>query len=107
MGKSWMNDQTPNNADAGELQFDQAEYAESTEAKGPACAACHQGISGQYYQVNGAILCDRCSAAVQAHLTGGSAFRRFGKACVFGFGAALAGFAIYFGVLKITGLEIG
>lgn len=102
-----MSDQSPNPADVDELQFDRAEYAEATGGAGPTCVACHQAISDHYYQLNGAILCDRCRAGVMASIAGGSAFRRFLKACIFGFGAAIGGFAIYFGVLKITGLEIG
>lgn len=101
-----MNDQTPNPADANELQFDEAEFAEPA-AGGPLCAACRQTIADHYFQVNGAILCERCSTAAKARLTGGPSFKRFAKACVCGFGAAIVGFAIYFGVLKLTGWEIG
>jgi hypothetical protein len=42
-----------------------------------------------------------------AKITGGSFFPRFLKACLFGFGAAIGGFAIYFGVLKLTGMQVG
>jgi len=101
-----MNEQTPPAADAGELQFDQAEFA-APAAGLPICTACKQTIPDQYFQINGEILCERCSAAVKAHLTGGSSIRRFVKACIYGFGAAVAGFAIYFGVLKLTGWEVG
>jgi hypothetical protein len=101
-----MNDQTPSAADAGELQFDQAEVA-APAAGLPVCTACRQAIPDHYFQVNGAILCERCSTAAKAHLTGGSSFGRFVKAFVYGFGAAVAGFALYFGVLKLTGMEIG
>src|SRR5260221_9573319 len=101
-----MNDQTPNPADAGELQFDEAEFA--VPAAGvPVCVACHLPIPDHYFQINGEILCERCSNAVRARLTGGSSLRRFVKACAYGFGAAIAGFALYFGVLKLTGMEIG
>ncbi len=102
-----MSDQSPNPADVDELQFDQAEYAEASETAGPACVACHQGISDQYYQLNGAILCDRCQAGVMEKISGGSFVFRFFKACLFGFVAAIGGFGIYFGVLKLTGMEIG
>ncbi len=101
-----MNDQTPNAADAGELQFDQAEFA-APAAGVPICTACKQTIPEHYFQINGEILCERCSTVVKAHLTGGSPIRRFIKACVYGFGAVVAGFAVYFGVLKLTGWEVG
>lgn len=101
-----MNDQTPDAADAGQLQFDQAEFTAPTAGE-PTCAACRQTIPDHYFQVNGAVLCEPCSMAAKAALTGGSGFRRFFKACCFGFVAAVAGFALYFGVLKLTGMEIG
>ncbi|HEY4259217.1 MAG TPA: hypothetical protein VGM98_03610, partial [Schlesneria sp.] len=101
-----MNDQTPIEADARELQLDEAEYAEPT-ADGATCATCHQEISDQYYQVNGAILCEPCSTAVKAHFTGGAGFPRFVKACFGGLAASIAGFLIYFTILKLTGYEIG
>jgi len=101
-----MNEQTPNAADASQLQFDQAEFVAPTAAV-PTCVACQQTIPDHYFQVNGGILCERCSTAVSARLTGGSPFWRFAKACIYGFGAAVAGFALYFGVLKLTGWEIG
>ncbi len=101
-----MNDQTPNAADAGELQFEQAEFAAPATGV-PLCAACQQAIPDHYFQINGQILCERCSTAVKAGLTGGSSIRRFVKACVYGFGAAVGGFAVYFGVLKLTGWEVG
>ena len=103
-----MSDESPNPSEMDELQFEQAEYAGPiVAAAGPACVACHRAIPDQYYQLNGSILCNQCSQAIMARLTGGSFFPRFFKACVFGFGAAIAGFAIYFGVLKITGMQIG
>src|SRR5262245_8475952 len=101
-----MNEQPPNAADASELQFDQAEFA-APAAGMPICAACRQTIPDHYFQINGEILCERCSTAVKAGLAGGSPIRRFVKAWFYGFGAAVAGFAIYFGVLKLTGWEVG
>ena len=101
-----MNDQTPTSADAGELQFDEAEYSAPTTGV-VNCTACGVAITDQYFQVNGAILCERCSTAVKTQLTGGAAFPRFFKACLFGLAASFAGFLIYFGILKLTGFEIG
>jgi len=102
-----MADLPTNPADADELQFDQAEYTEGTEAAGPSCVACHQPIHHQYFQLNGAILCGHCREQIMAGLNSGSWFVRFLKASLFGFGAAIAGFAIYFGILKVTGYQIG
>lgn len=101
-----MSDDKPNATDAHELQFNEAEYTAPTASE-PTCVACRQTIADHYFQVNGAILCERCSTMAKARLTGGSFFPRFGKACLYGLGAAIAGFGIYFGVLKLTGMEIG
>src|SRR5205823_3118619 len=64
-------------------------------------------IDESYYEVNGQVLCPRCSEAIQAHLAGGAGLLRFARAGVYGVAAAVAGFALYFGVLKLTGLAIG
>jgi hypothetical protein len=101
-----MNDQTPIEADARELQLDEAEYSAPT-TDGATCTACHLAIPDQYYQVNGAILCEPCSTAIKAHFTGGAGFPRFVKACFGGLAASIAGFLIYFTILKLTGYEIG
>ena len=101
-----MNDQTPTSADAGELQFNEAEYS-APITDGVNCAACGVAITDKYFQLNGAILCDRCSSAVKTQMTGGAALPRFFKACLYGLAASIAGFLIYYGILKLTGFEIG
>ena len=101
-----MDDQTPTSADAGELQFDEAEFSAPTTGA-VNCNVCHVAVTDQYFQINGAVLCENCSTAVKTHLTGGAAFPRFLKACVYGLAASFAGFLIYFGILKLTGIEIG
>ena len=99
-----MSDQ--NEPVAEPLQFDEAEYA-GPEASGLACAACKREIAEEYYSVNGAIFCGECRQNIVAALEGGSGTGRFLRASLFGFGAAVAGFAIYFGVMYVTNYEIG
>ena len=101
-----MNDETPDSTDAGELQFNEAEYS-APNAGGVNCTACGVAITDQYFQINGAILCESCSEAVKNQFTGGAAFPRLLKACFFGLAASFAGFLIYYGILKLTGFEIG
>ncbi|MBI1354650.1 MAG: hypothetical protein GC160_09910 [Acidobacteria bacterium] len=74
-----------------------------------ACALCGAGLTGQYYQANGAPVCSDCrwkaeheSGPPQAGRVG-----RFGKAALYGLGAAAAGTLVYFLVLWGTGYEIG
>ncbi len=92
-------------SDAGDLQFDQAEY-ETPEAAEPTCTACKNPIEETYYEANGAMVCASCRESIEAAMTGGSRLGRFVKATIFGAIAALVGFLIYYGVMKITGYEL-
>src|SRR4051812_14605645 len=97
---------SPGGVEAEGLQFEQAEY-QGPVAAAPTCAACKQPIADSYYAINGSVFCERCRHLIQAHLTGGSGLRRFLRAGLFGAGAAVGGFVLYYGVLKLTGYEIG
>ncbi len=88
------------------LQFDEAEYT-GPEGSAPTCAACKREIAEEYYSVNGAILCGPCRQNIAEALEGGSGTGRFLRASLFGLGAAVAGFAIYFGVMVVTHWQIG
>jgi len=92
--------------EAEPLQFDEAEFG-GQEASGPSCAACKREIAEEYYSVNGAILCGHCRQNIAAAMEGGSGTGRFLRASLFGLGAAVAGFGIYFGVMVVTKLQIG
>ena len=89
----------------GDLQFDRVE-GQSAQPPGT-CAACGQPIRDAYYEVNGRVLCDRCRRAVEANWAAGSSAGRFGKAVGLGLAAAAAGSALYYGVLALTGYEVG
>ncbi len=91
---------------AAPLQFDEAEYA-GPQGSAPTCAACKREIAEEYYSVNGAILCGPCRHNIAEAMEGGSGTVRFLRASLFGFGAAVAGFAIYFGVMYVTHWQIG
>lgn len=94
----------PSPADDDELQFDNAEYG----AEAPAamtCAGCSQPIEGAYYEANGKVVCETCGERLLDHRPAGSGIGRFVRAVFFGGLAALAGFAIYLTVAKMTGKE--
>jgi hypothetical protein len=93
-------------AEGDELQFDQAEPANPTSI-GVTCAGCKRPIEDEYYEINGKIVCTTCSQQIAASLRGGSGFARLLKASVFGFAAAVLGAAVYYGVQRVTGLNIG
>ncbi|AGA30253.1 hypothetical protein Sinac_6151 [Singulisphaera acidiphila DSM 18658] len=102
-----MSDLLPPEADPdGPLQFDQAEY--KTEIPGRlTCAVCNNEIENLYYEFNGMTVCDSCQVIINGHWAGGSGLLRFAKASLLGTIAAFAGFAIYFGIQKTMGMQIG
>lgn len=90
---------------AEELQFERD--VDAPEASVPTCAACARAIPDAYFEVVGKVVCPGCRDAIVASRSGGSKLSRFLRATLYGLAAAVAGFAIYFGVLKIANLEIG
>jgi len=89
-----------------ELQFDQAEMT-TPASSGPSCDGCKRPITDAYYEINRKIVCSSCRQQIEASFQGGSGLARFLKAAFFGFGAALVGAAIYYGVARVSGLNIG
>ncbi len=89
-----------------DLQFEQVE-AQSGQAPSGACASCGQPLRDVYYDVNGRTLCESCRAKAEASWSSGTSAGRFAKALVFGVAAAAAGTALYYGVLALTGYEVG
>lgn len=83
------------------LQFDHAE----PESSSPRCASCQRELSGEYFRVNEHAFCSDCRWKLQPieAAEGGGLL----KAALLGFGAGLVGTAVYYGVLALTGYEIG
>jgi hypothetical protein len=101
-----MSDQNPPESPADDdLQFDQAEYAANVPAA-VRCGTCEQEINDEYYEINGHTICDGCRKHISARFQGGSKLGRFFRAALYGSGAGVAGFAIYFGVMKVTGIQM-
>jgi hypothetical protein len=95
-----MTDQNKTVAD-GELQFDRVAQASSSVT----CSKCSRVVTTYYYTVDDASVCSSCKRAIDAEW----ARRKTGiwRAAAYGFGAAVTGAAIYYGVIAITNLEIG
>jgi hypothetical protein len=87
------------------LQFDKAEFEGAPQAT--VCGTCGQALVDTYYDIGGVVSCDACRRRAEAAWNEGSAIGRFLRAFVFGTLAALAGSAVYFGVLALTGYEVG
>jgi hypothetical protein len=102
-------DETKQPTERRPLQFDTAEPAGGHGATmtALACSVCNAEISTSYYEVNSAILCMSCRSTLRVQLTGGSGSARFTKAIGLGLLAAAAGSALYYGILALTGYEIG
>ncbi|SIO02601.1 hypothetical protein SAMN05444166_2092 [Singulisphaera sp. GP187] len=102
-----MSDLSPPEANSEEpLQFDNAEFATKVPGR-LTCTVCHREVENTYYEINGATVCESCRSLIESHRVGGSGPLRIAKATLFGSLAALIGFAIYFGIMKTTGMEIG
>jgi len=89
-----------------ELQFDQAEFT-TPAPLGPSCSFCKRPIDDAYYELGGKICCASCRQQVEAALRGGSSLARVIKALIFGSVAAMAGAALYYAIIRITGYNIG
>jgi hypothetical protein len=88
------------------LQFRRADaIAEPPISNGPPCIACKQPIADSYFHVQGKVTCPTCASAIAANQKAPPAHSLL-KAFVYGFGAALAGCAIYAAVAIFTGMEL-
>ena len=88
------------------LQFDVAEAAASTTSRSASsCRGCSRPITGEYYQVNGSIVCTSCRASLDRPV--GARWQRVLRAASLGALAAIGGSLLYFAVAAITGREFG
>jgi hypothetical protein len=90
------------------LQFDRAVVNDgSAPAAGVVCASCNRKVVSSYFTVAEKPFCGSCKAKFEWAARGSKTTGAFLKAIVFGLGAAIAGAAIYFGVMALLNLEIG
>jgi hypothetical protein len=85
-------------------QFGTAEYV--GKPGGDHCQFCHQAIGASYYRVNSSMTCPGCTERVRTELgfdTGGA----FGRALLFGVGAAVLGLILYATFMIVTGISLG
>jgi hypothetical protein len=96
------------------LQFDRVEStadtasgATATSVEGILCASCGAVMLDEYYSIGGKSICANCRTSVETTRATSRTPKAFGKALVFGLGAALAGAAVYYAVIALLDLEIG
>lgn len=103
-------DEAPAKPDA--LQFDRVETdatRPTTSDSGPevTCSVCGKSVGDEYFHINGKSVCANCrdmvTAAAQTPRDTGALI----KSGLLGVGAAIAGAAIYYGVIALTNFEIG
>src|SRR6476619_2041524 len=99
---------------APELQFDRLEPtsdatsgAAAPSVDGILCASCGAVMLDEYYSIGGKSICANCRTSVENTRATSRTPKAFGKAFVFGLGAALAGAAVYYAVIALLDLEIG
>jgi hypothetical protein len=85
----------------GDLQFDRV----ASPLPSLTCAKCSRAVTTYYYTVDDASICSSCKRSLETE----KSRRQTGllRAAGYGAGAAVAGAAIYYGVIAITNLEIG
>jgi len=63
-------------------------------------------LRATYHMLGGSMICGACRTRFEGAM-GGAGAHRFGRAILFGSGAAIAGAAIYYAILAATGYSIG
>jgi hypothetical protein len=71
------------------------------------CANCRKHVGISYYDVNGSVLCKKCTDEYRASLTGGSNTGSYVASLIAGIFAGAAGTALYLGVTESTGYDWG
>lgn len=76
---------------------------ETSAPSATSCSACNAPLRGSYHLVDDAVTCANCRYAAEAkHGSGG-----FGRAFLFGAGAAIVGAIGYYVFVRVTGMEWG
>lgn len=87
------------------LQLDTAEPLDPAVPADTVCRACGTRIERTYFTIGASIACGGCRDAF-VHRLASREGESFGRAALFGLGAAAVGSLIYFVVAKVTGYEI-
>jgi hypothetical protein len=86
------------------LQFDTA-VPSGTPASN--CVACKRPIGDSYYTAGKAIVCESCKTRIESTPRSVTTPAHLVRATVFGIGGAIAGAAVYYGVLALIHAQIG
>jgi hypothetical protein len=96
---------------ASSLQFDTALPVQAADGNatpaGVTCASCARPVTDQYYEANGASLCEPCQRTVAGLTETPRGVGPFTRAALLGSVAAVLGAILYYAVMAITNLEVG
>jgi hypothetical protein len=85
-----------------EMQFDKVDLVAPGEAR--SCWSCQRPIEGEYFEIARNVICGACAVALAGSKQGRGTF---GRALLYGVGAALLGTIAWYAIVKITGREFG
>lgn len=100
-----MTDDSSTGAEARKLDF--GAPLTPTSDRQTTCANCRAPLRATYHMIGQNMICGKCRAQFEGTLVGGNGANRFGRALLFGTGAAIVGAAIYYAILAATGYSIG
>jgi hypothetical protein len=84
------------------MQFDKVELA--APAGPQSCRLCKRPIEGEYFEIARNVICGACAGALAGSRQGRGAF---GRALLYGIGAAVLGTIAWYAIVKITNREFG
>lgn len=87
---------------AESLQFRTAEMPDSSRHL---CSVCNTGFDGEYYHLAGLVTCPKCAQERLADRERKRGWGEFGRAALFGLGAAIGGSILYGLISWVTGLQ--
>ena len=87
-----------------DLRFDETDASSHAP---PSCSACNGVIASSYYEAGGAVVCPPCKEAAELHASAGTGTGRLARAALYGLGGAIAGAALYYAIVALTGYEVG
>jgi hypothetical protein len=71
------------------------------------CGSCAKPLRATYHMLGESMMCGACRVRLEGTTDGSARANRFGRALLFGTGAAIAGALVYYAIMAATGYSIG
>lgn len=85
------------------LQFDRAEYSQGESPT--TCTSCTQLLSGEYYRVNGSVVCPTCKERLSDFVSARPSTREIFRGLLWGLGGSALGLLLYY-LVSLTGYQL-